>query len=64
MQVIIGVLVADLREYTNGLIRQYIPKKERFSKFSDCNIEKFQHKLIEDQENCLTLKIQKIGSFH
>jgi IS30 family transposase len=34
-----------LNEYTNGLIRQYIPKKERFSKFSDRDIECFQQKI-------------------
>jgi IS30 family transposase len=34
-----------LNGHTNGLIRQYIPKKESFSKFSDCDIENFQHKI-------------------
>jgi IS30 family transposase len=34
-----------LNEYTNGLIRQYIPKKEKFTKYSDCDIEFFQQKI-------------------
>ena len=34
-----------LNEYTNGLIRQYIPKKESFANFSDKDIEIFQHKI-------------------
>jgi IS30 family transposase len=34
-----------LNEYTNGLIRQYIPKKESFAHFSDKDIEIFQHKI-------------------
>ena len=34
-----------LNEYTNGLIRQYIPKKEEFNKYSDKDIEFIQHKI-------------------
>jgi IS30 family transposase len=34
-----------LNEYTNGLIRQYIPKKKTFTKYSDKNIEFFQQKI-------------------
>ena len=34
-----------LNEYTNGLIRQYIPKKEEFKKYSDNDIENFQKKI-------------------
>ena len=34
-----------LNEYTNGLIRQYIPKKESFTKYSDEDIENFQKKI-------------------
>ena len=34
-----------LNEYTNGLIRQYIPKKEKFTNFADKDIENFQHKI-------------------
>ena len=34
-----------LNEYTNGLIRQYIPKKETFAKYSDDDIENFQKKI-------------------
>jgi IS30 family transposase len=32
-------------EYTNELIRQYIPKKEHFINFSDHDIENFQYKI-------------------
>jgi len=34
-----------LNEYTNGLIRQYIPKKETFTKYSDKDVENFQFKI-------------------
>ncbi|MDR0754760.1 MAG: IS30 family transposase [Prevotellaceae bacterium] len=34
-----------LNEYTNKLIRQYIPKKEAFNTFSDDEILKFQYKI-------------------
>jgi len=34
-----------LNEYTNGLIRQYIPKKESFTKYTDKDIENFQYKI-------------------
>jgi IS30 family transposase len=34
-----------LNEYTNGLIRQYIPKKEKFTKYSDSEIEMIQYKI-------------------
>ena len=34
-----------LNEYTNGLIRQYIPKKETLNKYSDKDIDFFQHKI-------------------
>jgi len=34
-----------LNEYTNGLIRQYIPKKESFKNYSDKDIETIQHKI-------------------
>jgi len=34
-----------LNEYTNGLIRQYMPKKENFTNYSDKDIENFQHKI-------------------
>ena len=50
---------------------QYVPKKECFAKFFNKNIEIFQHKInistgsitIVDQENCLTLNVQKTGFF-
>jgi IS30 family transposase len=34
-----------LNEYTNGLIRQYVTKKENFTKYSDKDIQNFQHKI-------------------
>ena len=34
-----------LNEYTNGLVRQYVPKKESFAKYSDNDIQNFQHKI-------------------
>jgi IS30 family transposase len=34
-----------LNEYTNKLIRQYVPKKESFTKYTDKDIENFQHKI-------------------
>ena len=34
-----------LNEYTNGLIRQYIPKKKTFTKYSDKDVENFQFKI-------------------
>ena len=34
-----------LNEYTNGLIRLYIHRKENITKYSDKNIENFQHKI-------------------
>jgi IS30 family transposase len=34
-----------LNEYTNKLIRQYVPKKEKFTNYSDKDIEIFQHKI-------------------
>jgi len=32
-------------EYTNGLIRQYVPKKEKFTKYTDKDIVFFQQKI-------------------
>jgi IS30 family transposase len=34
-----------LNEYTNGLIRQYIPKKQDFKNFSDGDIKLFQSQM-------------------
>lgn len=34
-----------LNEYTNGLIRQYIPKKQSLANYSDEDILNFQHKI-------------------
>jgi IS30 family transposase len=38
-------LERGLNEYTNGLIRQYIPKKQDFKNFSDSDIKLFQSKI-------------------
>ncbi|WP_036602356.1 IS30 family transposase, partial [Olivibacter sitiensis] len=34
-----------LNEYTNKLIRQYIPKKQPFEQFNEQDIRKIQHKI-------------------
>ncbi|GHT57468.1 IS30 family transposase [Bacteroidia bacterium] len=34
-----------LNEYTNGLIRQYVPKKQALDRFSDKDLDSFQHKI-------------------
>ena len=34
-----------LNEYTNKLIRQYIPKKQTFENYNDHNIKEIQHRL-------------------
>jgi IS30 family transposase len=34
-----------LNEYTNGLVRQYIPKKESFTKYNEADITVVQHKI-------------------
>ena len=34
-----------LNEYTNGLVRQYIPKKQPFDRYSDDDILLFRHKI-------------------
>ena len=48
-----------LNEYTNGLIRQYIPKKEPFAHFSDKDIENFQHKINRRPRKLLNFDAQK-----
>ena len=42
-----------LKEYTNGLIRQYIPKKQHFDKYSDEDLMLFQHKINRRPEKLL-----------
>jgi IS30 family transposase len=34
-----------LNEYTNGLIRQYIPKKQTFTNLNDLDINLFKYKI-------------------
>ncbi|MDR2129891.1 MAG: IS30 family transposase, partial [Odoribacteraceae bacterium] len=34
-----------LNEYTNGLVRKYIPKKELFTKYKEDDLTNFQHKI-------------------
>jgi len=53
-----------LNEYTNGLIRQYIPKKEYFIKFSDKNIETFQHKINRRPRKLLNFETPKYRFFN
>jgi IS30 family transposase len=48
-----------LNEYTNGLIRQYIPKKEHFNKLSIQTIENFQHKINRRPRKLLNYKKKK-----
>ncbi|KAA6319054.1 hypothetical protein EZS27_031011, partial [termite gut metagenome] len=45
-----------LNEYTNKLIRQYIPKKEVFTNYTDKQILEFSINSIEDLENYLILR--------
>ena len=53
-----------LNEYTNGLIRQYIPKKEAFSKFSDKDVEQIQHKINRRPRKLLGFETPKNRFFH
>ena len=56
-----------LNEYTNKLIRQYIPKKQSFENIMDEEIEKYQHKINRrprknlNFENPLKIVYQKIA---
>ena len=61
-----------LNEYTNKLIRQYLPKKESFTKYSNINIETFQYKInrrprkllnFENPKNRFFLYINKKVAF-
>jgi len=53
-----------LNEYTNGLIRQYIPKKECFAKFSNHDIENFQHKINRRPRKLLNFETPKFRFFN
>ena len=48
-----------LNEYTNGLIRQYIPKKEEFDKYSNIVIENIQHKINRRPRKLLNFDLPK-----
>jgi IS30 family transposase len=48
-----------LNEYTNGLIRQYIPKKEHFAKYNDKDIELFQRKINQRPRKLLNFDCPK-----
>ncbi|MDA3819244.1 MAG: IS30 family transposase [Candidatus Delongbacteria bacterium] len=48
-----------LNEYTNKLIRQYIPKKESFTNFNDLNILDIQHKINRRPRKNLNFKNPK-----
>jgi IS30 family transposase len=53
-----------LNEYTNGLIRQYIPKKEHFIKFSSNDIQNFQHKINRRPRKLLNFETPKFRFFN
>ena len=48
-----------LNEYTNGLIRQYIPKKESFKNLSDNDIDSFQKKINQRPRKLLKFENPK-----
>jgi IS30 family transposase len=48
-----------LNEYTNGLVRQYITKKEYFMKYSDKDIDFFQHKINRRPRKLLNFESPK-----
>jgi len=48
-----------LNEYTNGLIRQYVAKKEIIAKYTDKDIEKFQHKINRRPRKLLNFECPK-----
>jgi len=48
-----------LNEYTNGLIRQYVPKKENFKKHSESDIEFFQKKINRRPRKLLNFETPK-----
>ena len=48
-----------LNEYTNGLVRQYMPKKEHFEKYSDNDIVSFQHKINRRPRKLLNFETPK-----
>jgi IS30 family transposase len=52
-----------LNEYTNGLIRQYIPEKEAFSKYSDNDVVFFQHKINRRPRKLLNFDSPKCKFF-
>ena len=61
-----------LNENTNKLVRQYLPKKEKFTNYSDKDIETFQHKInrrprkllnFENPKNRFFLYINKKVAF-
>jgi IS30 family transposase len=53
-----------LNEYTNGLIRQYIPKKENFKKFSDKDVENIQYKINRRPRKLLNFDTPKKRFFN
>jgi IS30 family transposase len=48
-----------LNEYTNGLVRQYVPKKEEFTKYNEKDIENFQHKINRRPRKLLNFETPK-----
>jgi IS30 family transposase len=48
-----------LNEYTHGLVRQYIPKKQCFTKYKDNDITDFQHKINRRARKALNFESPK-----
>ncbi|MDR2131072.1 MAG: hypothetical protein LBP56_07930, partial [Odoribacteraceae bacterium] len=48
-----------LNEYMNGLVRQYIPKKQYFTKYKDNDITNFQHKINRRPRKVLNFEFPK-----
>jgi IS30 family transposase len=52
-----------LNEYTNGLVRQYIPKKESFTKYNEADITTIQHKINRRPRKLLNFDSPKDNFF-
>ncbi|MDR2087338.1 MAG: IS30 family transposase, partial [Dysgonamonadaceae bacterium] len=48
-----------LNEYTNGLVRQYIPKKQSLTNYKDDDITNFQHKINRRPRKLLNFESPK-----
>ena len=52
-----------LNEYTDKLIRQYVPKKEQITNHTDTGIEFFQHKINRRPRKLLNFENSKNSFF-